>query len=180
MKEGNKRYAEGLAAHPRQSVARRKELTSGQHPLAVVVACSDSRAPVELLFDCGIGDLFVIRTAGHMLDEAALASAQYAVEHLGTRLVVVLGHTGCGAVQSVVDGAAADGHLGAALGKLDAIIPAAAARAGAGGDLAAAAVDVNVENAVATIQSLPWASGADVTVVGMRYDLHSGMVEEVG
>ncbi|MDR0843218.1 MAG: carbonic anhydrase [Acidobacteriota bacterium] len=175
--EGNCRYVAGEAAHPRQDASRRGELVSGQHPFAIVIACSDSRAPVELLFDCGFGDLFVIRTAGHILDEAVLASAQYAAEHLGTRLIVVLGHSNCGAVKSVVENAVADGHLGSALEKLKPIVPAAAARVGKHGDLVAAAVTVNIENAVATLKALPWAKELDgLEVVGMRYDLKSGQV----
>ena len=174
LREGNQRYVSGAPTHPRQNVSRREELTTGQHPFAVVIACSDSRVPVEILFDCGLGDLFVIRTAGHMLDEAALASAQYAAEHLGTRLLVILGHSNCGAVKSVVENATADGHLGMALEKLKAIIPIAATR---GGDLFSAAVAVNTETAVATIKALPWAEGLEI--VGMHYDLKSGEVTEL-
>ena len=174
LKEGNQRYVSGAPTHPRQEVSRREKLTTGQHPFAVVIACSDSRVPVEIIFDCGLGDLFVIRTAGHMLDEAALASAQYATEHLGTGLIVVLGHSNCGAVKSVIENATADGHLGAALEKLKAIVPVAASR---GGDLMNAAVTVNIENSVAVLKALPWAAG--IEVVGMRYDLKSGQVTEL-
>ena len=172
--EGNIRYISGAPSHPRQDASRRGELLSGQNPFAVVIACSDSRAPVEIIFDCGIGDLFVIRAAGHMLDEAALASAQYAVEHLGTPLIVVLGHSNCGAVKSVVEGAHADGHLGRALEKLRPMVSAAAAR---GGDPVDAAVTVNIETSVAALKALSWA--ANIKIIGMRYDLQSGKVKEI-
>ena len=174
LKEGNIRYISGVPLHPGQDASRREELLSGQNPFAVIIACSDSRASVEIIFDCGLGDLFVIRTAGHMLDEAALASAQYAAEHLGTPLFVVLGHSNCGAVKSVVEGVRADGHLGRALEKLSPIVSAAAAR---GGDSVDAAVTVNIENSVAVLKTLPWA--ANIKIVGMKYDLQSGKVVEV-
>lgn len=95
------------SAHPNRSVARREKLTAGQHPGAVVLACSDSRVPVEIIFDQGIGDLFVIRTAGQITDLSVLASLEYAVVSLGVPLVVVLGHEKCGAVgaaHSALDG----------------------------------------------------------------------------
>ena len=173
LNEGNRRYVSSAPTHPRQDVSRREGLLSGQNPFAVVIACSDSRVPVEIIFDCGLGDLFVIRAAGHILDEAALASAQYAVEHLGTPLIVVLGHSNCGAVKSVVEGVHADGHLGRALEKLKPIVSAAAAHGG-GVD---AAVNANVENSVAVLKALPWAAG--IKIVGMRYELTSGAVTEI-
>lgn len=109
--EGNDRYVKHKEQHPDESMARRKELISGQHPFAVILGCSDSRVPPELLFDQGLGDLFVIRVAGNIVDDAVLGSIEYAVVHLGTKLIVVLGHEKCGAVSAAVEGGNPPGHL---------------------------------------------------------------------
>ena len=111
--EGNKRFVRHKEQHPDETPGRRKELESGQHPFAVILSCSDSRVPPELIFDEGLGDLFVIRLAGNVLDDDALASIEYAVEHLHTRLILVLGHEKCGAVSAAVEGGEAPGHLAA-------------------------------------------------------------------
>jgi carbonic anhydrase len=103
LKAGNVRFRENLCKHPNQTIEIRRELLDGQHPFAVVVGCSDSRVPPDLLFDCGFGDLFVIRVAGNVVDTDELASIEYAVDHLDTKLVVVLGHYGCGAVTASLD-----------------------------------------------------------------------------
>ena len=98
LKEGNKRFVNNKLANYDLSQTRRNELTEGQKPSAVVVACSDSRVAPEHLFDQGLGDIFVIRVAGNILDEAEIGSIEYAVDHLGSPLVVILGHESCGAV----------------------------------------------------------------------------------
>ncbi|WP_310470433.1 MULTISPECIES: carbonic anhydrase [unclassified Corynebacterium] len=98
--EGNRRFAEGAPEHPNQSVSRRAELSLKQEPRAAVLTCGDSRVPVELLFDVGLGDTFVVRTAGEVVDTAVLASLEFAVANLGVELVVVLGHASCGAVEA--------------------------------------------------------------------------------
>jgi carbonic anhydrase len=103
--EGNRRYAQNKEQHPDETMARRKELENEQHPFAVILSCADSRVPPELIFDQGLGDLFVIRVAGNIADNAVLGSIEYAVEHLGTKLIVVLGHEKCGAVSAAVEGA---------------------------------------------------------------------------
>jgi len=100
---GNARFAAGRSAHPRQDPAYRRSLVAGQQPFACVLGCADSRVPAELLFDQGLGDLFTVRAVGEVLDDAVVGSIEYAVEHLGVRLVVVLGHSGCGAVRAAVD-----------------------------------------------------------------------------
>lgn len=98
--DGNDRFVQGKALRPHQDRDRLSSLTQGQAPKAVVLACSDSRVPVELLFDQGFGDVFVIRTAGEIVDMSVLASLEFAVEGLGVSLVVVLGHESCGAVKA--------------------------------------------------------------------------------
>ena len=90
--DGNARFVSGRSTHPHQDGQRRAELAVGQKPFAVVIGCADSRTSPEILFDQGLGDLFVVRLAGNIVDDAALGSVEYAVEHLGARLIVVLGH----------------------------------------------------------------------------------------
>src|SRR6476661_5513416 len=99
---GNQRYTRHKEQHPDESLARRKELIGGQHPFAIVLGCADSRVSPELLFDQGLGDLFVIRVAGNIADDAILGSIEYAIEHLGAKLILVLGHEKCGAVSAAV------------------------------------------------------------------------------
>lgn len=119
LKTANARFVSGKPKHPNQSRARVQELTKGQHPQAIILSCSDSRVPPELLFDSGLGDLFVIRSAGHTVDDMALASIEYAVEHLGANLIVVMGHTACGAVKATL-GTPADKSAGSS--NLDALV----------------------------------------------------------
>lgn len=102
LMDGNRRFVAGEPTHPQQSVARRQELAGGQHPQAIVLSCADSRVPPELVLDQGLGELFVVRTAGEALDVAAVASIEYAIEHLHPPLLVVLGHQSCGAVRSAL------------------------------------------------------------------------------
>lgn len=111
LKEGNARYAAGQSTHPRQAQDRRTETSKGQHPFATIIGCSDSREPVEILFDQGLGDLFVIRVAGNVAGPDEIATVEYGVGHLGTPIVLVLGHTSCGAVTAVVQNAKTHGHL---------------------------------------------------------------------
>lgn len=98
LEAGNARFVSGAVEHPSQSVDRRAELSSAQHPFAVLFGCSDSRVAAEIIFDRGLGDMFVVRTAGHVVDTTVLGSIEYGVEVLGAPLVVVLGHDSCGAV----------------------------------------------------------------------------------
>lgn len=102
--EGNERFVKEDYSNQHIDKDYRKELTKGQNPFAIVVTCSDSRVAPELLFDQGLGDIFVIRTAGEVVDKLELGSIEYAVEHLGVNLVIVLGHESCGAVGAVIKG----------------------------------------------------------------------------
>ena len=99
---GNARFAAGHPRHPRQDPAYRESLTDAQHPIACVLTCADSRVPAEILFDQGLGDLFTVRAVGEVLDDAVVGSIEYAVEHLHVPLVVILGHSGCGAVAAAI------------------------------------------------------------------------------
>lgn len=103
LREGNTRFVQGEQRHPSQNIKRRSELGDGQNPKAVLFGCSDSRVAAEIIFDQGLGDLFVVRTAGHVLDSAVLGSIEYAVGVLKTPLIVILGHDSCGAVAATVE-----------------------------------------------------------------------------
>lgn len=103
LSEGNERFVAGTPVHPSQSIEHRASLAEGQKPTAVVFGCADSRVAAEIIFDQGLGDMFVVRTAGHVLDSAVLGSIEYAVTVLNVPLVVVLGHDSCGAVKATLD-----------------------------------------------------------------------------
>jgi carbonic anhydrase len=107
LESGNRRFASGKS-ESRNLVARRKELAKTQNPRVAVLSCADSRVPPELVFDEGLGDLFVVRSAGENADPLAVGSLEYAVEHLGTVVIVVMGHQSCGAVKAACSGEKAD------------------------------------------------------------------------
>lgn len=105
LMEGNKRFVQSKHEYPNQCLQRRAELEDGQNPFAVIISCSDSRVPPEVVFDQGLGDLFVIRNAGHVVSDEVIGSVEYAVAHLKTSLIVILGHSECGAVKASMRGA---------------------------------------------------------------------------
>jgi carbonic anhydrase len=180
--EGNARFVAQRALHPHQSAVRCAEVAGGQHPAAVVVGCSDSRVPPEIVFDQGIGDLFVIRTAGHVVDSVALGSIQYAVEHLDVPLVIVLAHSSCGAVTAAVEGVAADGHLNSVLSSIQPAVEQAGGEEG--GDLARA-IEENARLVAAAIAAggPAMAEGVEagtLKVVAAVYDLSSGVLSVLG
>jgi carbonic anhydrase len=104
LKEGNGRFVKDKPTYERQDSDRRKALTAGQWPFAIVLSCADSRVIPELVFDTGLGELFVVRVAGNIANTSSIASIEYAVAHLGVKLIVVLGHESCGAVTAAING----------------------------------------------------------------------------
>ncbi len=170
--EGNARFAKFSPTHPNQTAERRRALANTQHPFAAVLACTDSRVPTEIIFDQGLGDLFVARTAGHVLDEAVLGSLEFAVERLGIRLVVVLGHQRCGAVAAALPGRPAAGHIAMLI---DAIRPAIEKAKPEGGDLLDHAIDANVALVVSKLNTV-LSGHSGIRIQGARYDLDSGLV----
>lgn len=100
--EGNKRFAQNKSIHPNLGVELRSSLVNNQKPLAAILSCSDSRVPVEIIFDGGLGDLFVVRTAGHVLSKEVIGSLEYAVQALGVKIIMILGHENCGAISTAV------------------------------------------------------------------------------
>ena len=172
LKDGNQKYAESAHAFLDTSrLLRRHFKNNGQHPYAIIISCSDSRVVPELIFSAGIGDLFVIRVAGNVIDDHQLGSIEYAAEHLGTGLVVVLGHTDCGAV-----GAVLSGHGG---GYIDYIAKDIAEAIGDEKDPYRACC-LNVEHCCKTIESSLQIRKDEeeygLRVVGAVYDLESGEV----
>ena len=102
LKQGNNHFVHVHMKHPDETKHRREELVKGQHPFVAILSCSDSRVPSEIIFDQGLGDIFSIRNAGNVLDEHIIGSIEYAVYHLGIKLVVVMGHQECGAVNAAI------------------------------------------------------------------------------
>jgi len=178
LMDGNKRYMSERATHKRQDRRRRIEIKDGQHPFAVIVCCSDSRVPPEIIFDQGLGDLFVIRLAGNIVDDAALGSIEYAVEHLGTNYVMILGHENCGAVKATVEGGKVPGHIGHVV---DAIKPAVDSVRGKTADLPEVGMRAHVTGTVERLKTTDPILKEKVTngqmmIVGGRYDLDDGRV----
>jgi carbonic anhydrase len=185
LKEGNIRYAEGKSFHPNIESARRAELAAaGQEPMATILACSDSRDPVELIFDRGVGDLFVVRVAGNVAGLSELATMEYGVTHLGTPVLIVMGHTKCGAVTAAVKGAELHGHLPS----LISLIKPAADKARVSAteeDLVPRAIELNVWQQVENIFARSalireFAAAGKVTIVGAVYDIAAGKVQWLG
>ena len=182
LEAGNQRFIE---EHPRAHRPKEihQDLARGQNPYAVILGCSDSRVPVETVFDELPGNLFIVRVAGNFVDEGGLASIEYAVEYLNTMLILVLGHTGCGAVtaalQQIANKTTFPGHIK----KLaNAIAPAIVETENADrGRWLSDAVTRNVEESVSDLrqQSMLLHAAADcgkVGIVGAVYDLHTGRV----
>lgn len=175
LKSGNARFARSVISAGKPTAKRRAATAETQHPFAIVVGCADSRTSPELIFDQNIGDLFVIRTAGNLVDDYALGSIEYAVAHLGTRLIVVLGHERCGAVKAAVESGSAPGHVGDLVHD---IRPAVKAVHNHPGDMLENAVDENTARVAAKIHRKAelGAAATEVRIVKGHYDLDTGKV----
>jgi carbonic anhydrase len=176
LKVGNERFVSSKESSGKPVAARRAETAQTQHPFATIVGCADSRTAPEIVFDQGIGDLFVIRTAGNLVDDYALGSIEYAVEHLGVRLIVVLGHERCGAVTAALASSSAPGHINALVRDIQ---PAVTAAKGKEGDKLTNATHENDAAVAAKIRKQAQLGdlGAQVRVVEAYYDLDTGKVE---
>jgi carbonic anhydrase len=188
LREGNMRYVQETASYPNQGINRRHEtVAKGQHPMATILTCSDSRVPPEYIFDQGIGDIFVIRVAGNIADPAEIATIEYGTGHLGTPLVMVLGHTKCGAVTAAATRAEAGGNLPSLI---DNIMPAVAATEKAnpgvrGDDLIGKTIKQNVWQTIEDIlrqsaETRKLIREGKVKLVGALYDIESGEVQNLG
>jgi carbonic anhydrase len=177
LMDGNRRYVSGRMEHPDQEPARRAEVAKGQKPFAIVLTCSDSRLPPEILFDQGLGDLFVVRTAGEVVGDLEIGSIEYAAEHLHATHLMVLGHERCGAVDATIKG----GEFSDAIARIAMQIqPAVAAAKGRTGELLDNAIRQNVLNVRDAVMRSPvledLAHEKKFSVSTAYYDLDSGMV----
>jgi carbonic anhydrase len=177
--EGNARFASNAMQHPNLTVERRNEVVAGQKPFAVVLTCSDSRTPPEIIFDRGIGDLFVVRTAGNVTGEVTLGSIELAVEEFGVPLIMVLGHQNCGAIKLAISQADYSGHMGTVMSRIK---PAVLMAQKQPGELEENAAKANVKISVDHMKSLQpilsrYVDEGKLKIVGGYYRLDSGKVE---
>ncbi|MBF0414203.1 MAG: carbonic anhydrase [Magnetococcales bacterium] len=183
LKDGNKRFVDGKAQHPNLTPERIADtFANGQHPFATIISCSDSRVPVEYVFDRGIGDLFVIRVAGNVIHTDETGTAEYGAGHLLTPLILVLGHTKCGAVTAVVKG----DKVGGSIPKLvDRIVPAAEkskAKGLVGDELVLDAIRENVRQSIADLTASSeelqhLSKEGKIKIAGAVYRIDNGSVE---
>lgn len=177
LKEGNNRFVAATPNTPAQDSAKLSSLTGGQAPYAIILSCADSRVSPELAFDTGLGEIFVLRVAGNVANTSTIASIEYAVAHLGTKLIVVMGHQSCGAVGAAVQG----GDAGPNLNKLVSYIQPAVEKVGAGSPME----DIIKENANVSASTLTAKSDIisnavatdNVKIVTAYYNLDSGRVD---
>ena len=176
LKEGNLRFSTSDVSQGKPTAARRAETAQAQHPFAIIVGCADSRVPPELVFDQNLGDLFVIRTAGNLVDDHALGSIEYAVAHLGTRLIVVLGHSSCGAVTAALESDHAPGHVDSLVRDIQ---PAVKAAKGKPGDALSAAITENARLVANQIKAKAKLGdlAKEVRIVFAVYNLDTGKIE---
>ncbi len=176
---GNQRYVSGQRTYPHQTSEHRTVVEERQQPFAVLLGCSDSRVPPEIVFDQGLGSLFVVRVAGHVVHNVVLASIEYAVEYLGVPLIMVLGHARCAAVTAAVHGDKVAPHIS---GVIRAIKPAVELARGRPGDLLPNSIQAHVQTVVGRLQrSQPilarLVKGRRLTIVGAYYHLRTGVVD---
>lgn len=187
LQDGNQRWLSGRDDAPNTAAARRQEVAAGQHPFATILTCADSRIPVERVFDRGVGDLFVLRVAGNMVGPHEAGTIEYGAEHLQVPLLVVMGHTKCGAVAA----AASHGHVEGNIASLISAIEPAVARAERANpslpaaEVAAAAVKENVWQSIFDLLKSSdicrdRVAKGELKVVGAVYDISSGGVEWIG
>jgi carbonic anhydrase len=186
LMEGNQRFVASSASHPNQDSARRTSLMSTQHPFVMIFGCSDSRLAAEIIFDLGLGDAFVVRTAGHVIDNTALGSLEYGVEYLGVPLIVVLGHDSCGAVTatkaSVETGAMPAGFI---RDLVERITPSVltSLRKNKDSDVNAMVEEHVKQTAARLVENSPIIAGAvarqKTAVVGLTYRLNEGRADLV-
>jgi carbonic anhydrase len=176
LMQGNKIFREGKI----HLLAESKEIpylvSHGQHPYATVITCSDSRVPPEFIFDCGLGELFVIRTAGNVVSDFEVGSVEYAAAHLGTHLVVVMGHANCGAVGSTVEAHTNEGCLGTILSEIEPSVIKAKQTADPE-HIVEEAENLNVMHAVEKLRANPVLQHVEgLMIVGAKYDTETGEV----
>lgn len=175
--EGNQRFVRDKRRNPHQSLLRLAEIATVQHPFASILCCADSRVPAEMIFDVGLGDLFVVRIAGNVVSPRVMGSLEYSTKILGSGLIVILGHERCGAVTAAVDGTIVEGEIGTFV---DDIKPALARVKGMKGDRIDNAVIANVQYQLELLNKskllTDLVTQGKLQIVGGRYDLDTGEV----
>ena len=178
LNRGNARFVAGQVTELEHVRSTRRSLSEEQHPIAVIFGCADSRVTPEFVFDQGLGQLFVVRTAGQVLDDAALGSIEYGVDHLHCTLVMVLGHESCGAVTAAVEGGEASGSIEMIV---ESIQPAVEMTAGQKGDPVNNAVKAQAQLVAEKLRTTepilaPAVESGAIQIVAARYDLETGRV----
>lgn len=180
--EGNHRFVEDRL-HRVPLGARLKEVAPAQAPFAAVLGCSDSRVPAEIVFDCSLGDLFVVRTAGHVLSHAVVGSLEFAVLKLHVPLIVVLGHTRCGLIQAAIAASSGAASPGSIRELIEGVEPAVRRARLLPGNLLGHAVVGHIEDTVAALRCnevlRPLVNEGSLKIAGARYDLDTGEVQLV-
>lgn len=176
--DGNKRFMSGNLEHPNHCEESRRGLVAGQDPLAVVLTCADSRVPPVDVFDQGLGDIFVVRVAGNIINDHILGSIEYAVAHLHTQLVMVMGHSSCGAVSAVAQGVKLDGHIASLTPSIDAALKKTKGLEGHWTNNAAKMLARTTAKKIAESEPIiaDLVQEGRVLVVATYYDLESGEV----
>lgn len=176
--DGNKRFMSGNLEHPNHCEESRRGLVGGQDPLAVVLTCADSRVPPVDVFDQGLGDIFVVRVAGNIINDQILGSIEYAVAHLHTPLVMVMGHSSCGAVSAVAQGVKLDGHIASLTPSIDAALKKTKGMEGHWTNNAAKVLARTTAKKIAESEPIiaDLVQEGRVLVVATYYDLESGEV----
>ncbi len=182
LMDGNKRYVSGSLMKKDLGDTKRKELAKGQKPFAIVITCSDSRVPPELLFDQGLGDIFVIRVAGNVVDPIALGSIEYGAEHLNAPLLFILGHTKCGAVTATLEAKGEpEGNIGAIVKKIMPAAEKAKKKGGTKDEILETAIKENVKNVYRDVMKkskiIPHlVQEGKLKIVAGEYDITTGKV----
>lgn len=187
LQEGNARFIKNNAENPNSTTERVSEVASGQHPFATILSCADSRVPVERVFDRGVGDLFVIRVAGNIAGESETGTIEYGTGHLHTPLLVVMGHTACGAVNAAASGAELHGAVAKLVGRIQPSVEQARAQYPElkPDQITPIAVRLNVMNTIENLltgsdEIRDLANSGKLEIVGAVYDLTSGRVQFLG
>jgi len=183
LKAGNERFQKNELMQVNLSSAKREQLLNAQHPIAVIITCSDSRVPPEFIFNQGLGDLFVVRVAGNVIDKIELGSVEYAVKHLKTPLIVVMGHQHCGAIEAAVEesGKVQQGNIGAILEKIEPSVKKVKWKSLKGENLVEEVTNENIYNSSREIKQSKvikqQLEKGNIKIVEAKYILKSGVVQ---
>jgi carbonic anhydrase len=178
--QGNKRFSSQKVNQPNRGTFRLREVAKGQKPFAAILGCADSRVPAEIVFDQGLGDLFVVRVAGNVATPEEIGSLEFGSAVLGTKVILVLGHQKCGAVQAAIDNKPVPGQIGSILKHIKTLKVASTNETG---DLLKATTIANVKNQIATLKTSPvlmdLVNSGKLKIIGGFYSLDTGIITQV-